>query len=58
MMRRVGYIPVGPRIDVYKRQIIDRVEAKYMLNAMEVPTLNLTDLGIGEEYYEAVEKVV
>jgi sulfate adenylyltransferase subunit 1 len=38
--------------------IIDRVEAKDMLNAMEVPTLNLTDLGIGEEYYEAVEKVV
>ena len=38
--------------------IVDRVEAKDMLNAMEVPTLNLTDLGIGEEYYEAVEKVV
>ena len=38
--------------------IIDRVEAKDMLNAMEVPTLNLTDLGIGEEHYEAVEKVV
>ena len=32
--------------------IIDRVEAKDMLNAMEVPTLNLTDLGIGEERLE------
>ena len=38
--------------------IIDRVEAKDMLNAMEVPTLNLAAMGIGEEHYEAIEKVV
>jgi sulfate adenylyltransferase subunit 1 (EFTu-like GTPase family) len=31
--------------------IIDRVEAKDMLNAMEVPTLNLAAMGIGEEHY-------
>lgn len=29
-----------------------------MLNAMEVPTLNLAAMGIGEEHYEAIEKVV
>ena len=36
--------------------IIDRVEAKDMLNAMEVPTLNLAAMGIGEEHYEAIER--
>lgn len=38
--------------------IIDRVEAGDMLNASDLPTLNLTAMGIGEEHYEAIEKVV
>ena len=38
--------------------IIYRVEAKEMLNAMEVSTLNLAAMGIGEEHYEAIKKVV
>lgn len=38
--------------------IIDRVEAKDMARVMEIPTLNLTAMGIGEEHYRAIEKVV
>lgn len=36
--------------------IIDRVDSKDMLTE-EIPELNLTALGIGQEHYEAVEKV-
>ncbi|WP_455664112.1 sulfate adenylyltransferase subunit CysN [Phocaeicola sp.] len=38
--------------------IIDRVEAKDMIHALDIPVLNLSGMEIGEEHYEAIEKVV
>ncbi len=38
--------------------IIDRVEAADMLHAVDIPTLNLTAMGIGEAHYEVIEKIV
>ncbi len=38
--------------------IIDRVEAKNLLSVDEMPTLNLKQLGISPEHYEAIETAV
>ena len=37
--------------------IIDRVDAKDMVTEDALATLNLPEMGIGEEYYEAIRKV-
>ena len=41
-----------------RERMVLATKGKDMLNAMEVPTLNLAAMGIGEEHYEAIEKVV
>lgn len=38
--------------------IIDRVEDKDMIRATDIPVLNMSQLGIEPEHYEAIEKVV
>ena len=38
--------------------MIDRVEAKDMIRATDIPVLNMTGLGIAPEHYEALEKAV
>ena len=38
--------------------IIDRVEEKDMIHATDIPVLHLSAMGIEEEHYEAIEKVV
>ena len=37
--------------------IIDRVDAKDMVTEDALATLNLPEMGIGEEHYEAIRKV-